>query len=290
MSAAAGLGPRLAEAGRVLRFELWDQLTGLRAAVFLVVYALWAGGVGRVVLAVDAQTGGQLTAATAQLSALPEAERASLVEQLGQVPLFGSFFTQALLSQDIPPIVMMVLYGSTAALPLFILLIGHDRIAEDVASRYTRYVLQRVHRSAYLAGKLVALWGVSLVLVVSAQALILGAAALSDSLPVSALLPSMPQVWLATAALCFAYAAYTVLISAVVNHPVSALLLGLFGLFALRSATWMASFFWPPAAQLWMGRWDLPLFHLQPAAVGVFLLYGLGASALAWWALNRRDL
>ena len=53
---------------------------------------------------------------------------------------------------DLPPLVLGVLFFSTFAIPWLILLVGYNRISEDVATKYTRYVLQRVHRGAYLAG------------------------------------------------------------------------------------------------------------------------------------------
>lgn len=288
--AEQGLGARAAELLRVLLFEAKDQLSGVRAAVFFLAYGLWAGAVGRLVLAVDEQSGGQLTAASAQLSALPEAERAAAMAQAKGTPIIGSFLSQALMSQDVPPILMMVLYGSTAALPLFILLIGHDRVAAELEQRYTRYVLQRVHRGAYLGGKLIALWWVSALLVVAAQFVLLAAGGLFFDLPFGTLLASMPQVWAASFLLTFVYAAYTTLMSSVVQRPISALLFGLIGLFLARNITWVLSLFWPPAALLWVGRWDLRLFHLEPAAIGVFAVYGLVFTAAAWWALNARDL
>jgi ABC-type transport system involved in multi-copper enzyme maturation permease subunit len=138
-------------------------------------------------------------------------------------------------------LVLGVLYFSTFAIPWLILLVGYNRISEDVQTKYTRFLLQRVHRGAYLAGKIAGHWVASLLAIIVVHSLLLAYAAATDRFDVAAVLKVMPRVWLSMALFVLAYSTFTCMVSSVLQPPFLVLLIGTMLLFTLKFGTWARS-------------------------------------------------
>lgn len=279
----------LAEVWAVARAEILEMAKSIRAIFLLVTYGLLAGGAGAVILWVNDRTEGKLAEVVEEGAKLGPEERApaiaALVEQ-GASPALA----EAVVSGVLPPLVFFVLVTSTFVLPVLMLLVGYNRIAEDVSTRYIRYLLQRVHRGTYLAGKLLGHWLVSLAAVVLAHGLLLLLARSTDAFDFERTLAAMPRIWLAMAVFVLAYSAYTMLASALIRIPFLALLAGAMALFALKAGTWILGLIWAPLGDAWLGAWDLRLWALDPTAIAVYLGYTALFIGLAWAVLRWRDL
>lgn len=271
------------------RAEILEMVLSVRAAFFLLVYLAAAAFAGLAIIKVDDGTNGQLSSMQSRLSQLGEEEKAQAIEQLTKANMPEGFI-EAFLDGRFPILLLGILYFSTFFLPGVILLVGFNRISGDVSSRFTRYVLQRVHRGSYLAGKIAGHFVVSFAAVVLVHAILLAVGKSQDVFGFDLIISAMPRIWVSMALFTFTYVAYAQLFSALVTQPFLSLLFGLLGLFAIRFLTFVLSFVWAPLEHVWLNDWDLELWTLQPAAVGVYLAYGVGFVALSWLVLRRKDL
>lgn len=227
---------------------------------------------------------------------LAEAVRDGKIEPLGVYVLGvakstgGDALTEALMDALIAGrlslLAFFVLLLSTFCLPGLVLLVGYDRISEDLHTRYARFVLQRVRRGSYLAGKIAGHWGSVLLLVMLVHLALLGLAAWSGAAGASQLARVLPTVWFGMALLLLAYSCFTALLSVSLSPPFAVLALG----GTLLMFLWLSSTFVGPIRKLWMGTWDSRLWALDPPAIVVFAAHVILLGGLAYLRLRTRDV
>ncbi len=276
----------LAETFAVARAEIFDMVKSIRFAFLVISYAFAAGIVGSALLWVNEKMDGKLLMGAAGLG---ESERTAIVEGLAEQGM-STYLAEAILNGDLPPMVFGVLFFSTFSIPLLMLLVGFNRISEDVSTRYTRYLLQRVHRGSYLAGKLIGHWLVSFVAIVLVHIALLSYAKINDLYDMESTIAAMPRIWFALLLLVLGYSAYTTLVSATLNPPILVLLLGAIFLMGIRVVQFFLGLMYEPLGKVWMGSWDVELYALDPIAVAIYLGYAAVFIALAHLVLRRRDL
>jgi ABC-type transport system involved in multi-copper enzyme maturation permease subunit len=275
----------LFEALYLAREEIATMVVSIRAVFLVITYSVIAGAIGAAMLWLNDKTDGNLLKGADMLKEAPEVA----IEKLTEVGL-NPHLAEAMVNGDLPPLVLGVLFFSTFAIPWLILLVGYNRISEDVSTKYTRYVLQRVHRGSYLAGKIAGHWLVSFLAIIVVHGLLLGYAAATDRFDVGAMMHAMPRVWLAMALFVLAYSTFTCMVSSVLQPPFLVLLVGTMLLFALKFAAWVGSFIYEPIGDAWIGSWDVPLWAFDPRAVAVYAGYSLVFIGVAYMILRRRDL
>jgi ABC-type transport system involved in multi-copper enzyme maturation permease subunit len=276
------------EALFLAREEAANMVVSIRAVFLVVTYAVIAGAIGTGLLwayeRLNQQMGGRLGEATDAIK-----QTSDLVPKLiegGVDPALA----RAMVEGDLPWLVVGVLYFSTFAIPWLILLVGYNRISEDIQSKYTRFLLQRVHRGSYLAGKIVGHWLASLLAIIVVHGMLLAYAAATDRFDVVEVLKVMPRVWLSMALFVLAYSTFTCMVSSVLTPPFLVLLVGTMALFMLKFSVWIGSFFYAPIGDAWIGTWDVALWNFDPRAVAVYAGYSLVFIGLAYFVLRRRDL
>src|SRR5688572_5331060 len=131
----------LLEALYLAREEAATMVVSIRAVFLVVTYSVIAGAIGAVLLWINDKTDGNLLKGAEALRESPEL----VIEKLTEAG-FNPHLAEAMVRGDLPPLVLGVLFFSTFAIPWLILLVGYNRISEDVSTKYTRYLLQRVHR------------------------------------------------------------------------------------------------------------------------------------------------
>jgi hypothetical protein len=273
------------EALYLARAEALSMVISIRAVFLIVTYAVIAGAIGSVLLWLDGKTDGSLLKGVGALKVAPEEAIAKLTEAG-----FNEHLARAMINGDLPPLVLGVLFFSTFVIPWLVLLVGYNRISEDVSTKYTRYVLQRVHRGSYLAGKIAGHWVVSILSIIVVHGLLLGYAHATDRFDVKGMMHAMPRIWLAMALFVLAYSAFTCMVSSILTPPFLVLLVGTMALFTLKFSAWIGSFFYDPIGDMWIGTWDVPLWAFDPRAVAVYVGYSLVFIGGAYLVLLRRDL
>lgn len=267
------------------------MLVSVRLVFLLAVYGGAGGLVGYMWESIDASNEGQLRALSEKTATLTEQERvdamAEMVDKGGPaIEMVGS----VLLDPQLPPMAMLVLQITSWLLPLLILLVGYNRIAEDIERRYTRYIMQRVHRGSYLSGKIIGHALVCLAAVIVVQLVWLLLCTFFDLYGADRMWTAAPRIWLGMVVFVFAYSAYTMMVSTIFGRPMTALLLGAMGMYAVWIGVNMASFVWTPLVRLWLSAWYPALWRLDPAGYVVFLAYGLAFILMAHLVFRRGDL
>jgi hypothetical protein len=278
------------EAVQVALAELKEMTTSLRAAFLLITYGLIAGGAGAFILFVDEKTGGQITELGRKATELSPTERQAIVDKLGESGVVTERFAEALLGGALPPLVFGVLVASTFAIPSLILLVGYNRVAEDLETGFARYVLQRVHRVSYLAGKLFGHWAVAYASILLVHGVLFALAAQRGVPDLERSLAAMPKIWAGMAFFVLAYASYTLLLSSLLPRPFLVLLFGVMGLFAIKALSVVLGAAEPALGKVWMGAWDLDLWALDPGAIGVYLGYSALFAGGAYLVFRWRDV
>lgn len=271
------------------RAEAKEMVLSVRALFFVILYFGIAGSIAWAVVKIDAETDGKLAAISSQMSSLGQTERGAILEQVTEAG-FPEAVANAVMNGQLPILVLVLLWSSTFIVPGLILLVGFNRISGDVSSRFTRYVLQRVHRESYLLGKIVGHWLVSFLAVVVVHCILLALGSVYEVFDFEQSLAAIPSIWAGMALFTFAYVAYTQLMSVLVAQPFLSLLFGFMGIAAIRVVTFILGLTYEPLGQIWLGAWDMRLWAMDPIAIAVFAAYGLGFSGLALLALRRRDV
>lgn len=279
----------LAEAVFMVRAEAAEMVLSVRALFLVLVYAVLAGGAGWATLKLNEKLDGKLADLTGQLDKIGDAERTQLLQQVADNGL-PTAVAEAYLDGSLPLILLIILWSSTFVLPGLMLVVGFNRISGDTSTRFTRYVLQRVHRGSYLTGKIVGHWLVSFLAVLVAHGILLAVGASTEVFDFDRITEAMPRIWLGMALFTFAYSAYTQLFSILFSQPFLSLLFGVMAIMGMKFTTFVLSFFYPPLGQVWLGDWDMRLWALDPAALAVFAAYGVGFVALSFVVLRRKDL
>lgn len=276
----------LHETFAVARAELLDMVKSIRFAFLVVSYTFATGIVGYMLLWLNEKFEGKLLEGAAGLEA---EQRTAIIEAAAQEGISRPLI-DAIMNGDLPPMVFGVLVGSTFSIPLLMLLVGYNRISEDVSTHYTRYLLQRVHRGSYLAGKLLGHWLVSFLAIVLVHVGLLVYAKANGLYDMDSTFAAMPRIWFALLVLVLGYSAFTMLMSAILDPPIRVLLLGVIALMAIKVGEIMLGIFSDSLGKIWMGSWDVELYALDPIAVGIYLAYTAAFVALAHLALKKRDL
>ncbi|MCB9653200.1 MAG: ABC transporter permease subunit [Deltaproteobacteria bacterium] len=269
----------------VARTEARAMLLSFRTVFFIVIYGIISGGIGAAAIWVDGKTGGRLSGVGAQFEALSQEDKLAAVKNLAEA-LGSEHLANALLHGDLPPLVYFVLLLSTFAIPFLCLLVGYNRIADDIHSRFARYLLQRVHRGPYLAGKVIGHWIACFFSVVLVHVILVGVGAATDRVELGLLVKGLLGAWVGMALFVLAYVAFSAFWSVVSPASFLALLFGGMSLLVL----WFLSFWLQPLKTTWLGQWDTRLFTLEPEAMGVYLGHialFLGTTYLLW---RRRDV
>lgn len=172
------------------------------------------------------------------------------------------------------------------AVPWLIVIAGHARVCEDQRSGYVRFLFLRLHRGAYYAGKLGALWLFAAAVTAAAIAANAmwwsssGVAAWNDVGPLAG------RAVLFT----FPYAALVLGASALARSTVGALSLSTGSIFGLGLGAAVADA-WTGAAwaQLWVGQWTSELWAGEPMGALVHSLTGLVLAGLGYALVRWRD-
>jgi hypothetical protein len=282
----------LREALLVAWFELRAGLLGVRALLVVLLYGTVTYAAGGLVKLVVGKLIEQLP------PALKLGDPATMARTLTQNTEFqegvrpalrwlgGDALVSLIERGELPWLVLGILVLSTVMLPGLVLLVGYDRISEDLASRYSRFLFQRIRRGSYLAGKVL---GQTLLLFLAVVAvhlvLLLGFASSVPGVSVSEVAASLPRVWTGMLLLLFGYVSFTAMLSAHLKPPFLSLALGAMVLMG----AWVLSLA-PSLRPLWLGTWDIRLFVLDPSAIVIYLGYSVAFLLAAYAGLAWRDV
>jgi hypothetical protein len=267
----------------VARYEIASLALSVRAVLLIVGYGVTAGAVGAFYLWLDKVSEGKLAEFAKKAGELTPDQKEQIISQVSKS--VGRPLASAIFNGDLPPLVLMVLLLSTFAIPGLVLLVGYSGIADDLSSRFARYILQRVRRPAYLYGKLLGHFVVSYLAIILVHALLLAYATTIDNFDLEKTLPALPRIWAAMAFFVLGYVAFTAFFSSVISPPFAAFAVGGMALIGF----WIISFI-PTVGEVWMGSWHMRLWALDPEAIGVYLAHALVFSGLAYVGLRRRDV
>jgi hypothetical protein len=220
----------------------------------------------------------------AGITALGTTEKTQAIDQAVEAG-FPRAVAEAMLAGNLPPLVLFVLLASTFVIPGLIMLTGYGAIADDLHTRFSRYVLQRVRRGSYLAGKIGAHFIVSFGAVLFVHLVLLAAAQSIDNFDNDKTLHALPRIWLAMALFTLAYCTFTAIFSTTIRPPFAAFAVGVMALGVLWIISKIA-----PFDRVWMGALDVELWALSPTAFAIIGAHVVVFSAIAWFALSKRDV
>ncbi len=267
--------------------EIKEMVLSLRAFFLILSYGGLVGLTGLAVLKAQefaeqkiAEAGGNntgLTMSDAILRGIEEVFGQGLAQQASDAGLNGSAF--------------LILVSTSFPLPILILLVGYNRISEDISSKFTRYLLQRVYRGSYLAGKLIGHWLVTWACIITAHLLVVGLG-LAFGVPGIDEIPAvLPSVWAAMGLFSLVYCSLTAAFASFIQPPFLVLLVGtiMMGVFKV-AAVILGRMYSEALGKLWIGAWDINLWLHDTNAILVHLAYAAGFIGLATFFLRSRDL
>lgn len=268
----------------VARYEIAAMLSSVRALLFVVAYGVTVGSVGAFVLFVDQKSEGKIFGIEAAAATIGSTERQAMIAELTSqgVP---SAVAEAFLSGQLPLLVLLILFFSTFVVPALVLLVGYSGISEDLRSGFSRFVLQRVRREHWLAGKVLALFAVSYGAVIVVHGALIALASGQPNFDVARVSAALPRVFAGMAVFLLGYVSFTAVFSVLVQPPFAAFALGLIALAVL----WVLSL-GGPLSHVWMGAAHMELWALDPRAIGIYLGHAAVFLGIAWLALERRDV
>lgn len=191
----------------------------------------------------------------------------------------------AMRAGELPWPAALGLVVTAGTLPPLLLLISYDRISTDLGTRYVRFLFQRVHRSAYLAGKIAGQWGVAVAVMLVANLVLLALGARVAELDLAVLLPRLPAVWLGMSLVLLAYLCFFTIFSCAFTRPFFVLLVAGFAHFVLGMFGFFSEF-----GRVWMGRFDVRIALLQGPALFLVLAHILVFAGFSVFILRRRDV
>ena len=285
---------RLAELLKVAGAEALDMVLSIRLLFLVITYAGVGFLTGYLWVSADNSSEGQLTEFSKQVASLSAEDRLARLEQIaaegGPMAQVAQTLGSVVFDPSLPPLAMLVLSLTSSILPLLILLVGYNRISDDLESRYTRYILQRVHRESYLGGKILGHAAVCTISVLIVQLAWIAVAMVQDLYGADRLISGTLRIWPAMILFVLTYSSYTMLASTAFGRSVLALLLGAIFLFAFWFAFQLASVVWAPLTEVWISSWYDNLWISDLRAYAVFAAYGLGFALLARAILRRADV
>lgn len=285
----------LKEVGLVIEHEFKAVFLSLRSILFFVIY----GGSSFIVGSVHGKLIGFFDKNVAEKlgNLSPEAIQASginatnMFQQLfeqnpGLVETFGGQkVADALVDGSLPVVVLSIMIMSIFLLPQLIMIIGFDRISQDLHSKFSRYVFLRLNRGPYLAGKILAQWMAALIIVIGVHALLLGMAASQELFDLSELMRAAPTFWLGMMVFLLAYIALTAVFSVSLTPPFAALAVGLIALMGFGILSLNDLF-----GAVWMGDQGIALWVGTPMAYGLYLGHIFLFGGLSFLRLRTREV
>jgi len=212
---------------------------------------------------------------------------------------------------DSPAIIVALFKENLWFVPFITLLIGFDQVCGDMQHRTIRYTAIRARRESILAGKALATWGVVAVMLLGLHAFVwLITLVRGDGTPAE-IAAWGPRMWALSVVFAAAYAGLTILVSSLTKRPVISLFLGIIA-FAVMWVVDLAAYFTkmpytnsqasgsqepssleyicyaiPDHYVSWLVT---PKAPQMLGAIVVLFAFGVGATALAGWIVNRRDI
>ena len=180
----------------------------------------------------------------------------------------GQEVADALTSGDLSVLVWLILNLSSYILPGLILIIGYDRISDDLSSKFSRFIFLRLRRESYLVGKVLAQWLVAML--VFGLVFLVGIILVSQSqyVKIEAVTSSALPIWAGMFFYLLAYVSLTALFSVNFVPAFRSLALGLTVLMAFGFLSVFKNF-----DQYWLGDQALPLWMGAPSAYFVYLIH-----------------
>ena len=207
----------LKEVGLVIEHEFKAVLLSLRSILFFVIYggsSFIVGSIhGKIVGFIDKNVGEQLKSLSPEDMKNAGVNAADMFKQMFEkqpqmIDVFGGKeVAEALMDGSLPVVVLSVMIMSTFLLPTLIMIIGFDRISQDLQSKFSRYVFLRLRRGTYLVGKILAQWSVALIIIIAVHALLLLLASTQDVFNIGELMRAAPKFWIGLTIYLLAYIA-----------------------------------------------------------------------------------
>ena len=182
-------------------------------------------------------------------------------------------------------LIWFILNLSSWVLPGLILIIGYDRISDDLSSKFSRFVFLRLRRESYLTGKVLAQWIVAVIVfgVVFLVGLLL--VSQSEYVKMEAVTSSAISIWAGMFLYLLAYVCLTVLFSVNFTPAFRSLALGLTILMAFGLLSIFKNF-----DKFWLGDQALPLWMGAPSAYLVYATHICLWFGLAIMRIRNREI
>lgn len=299
------------EISLVIAHEFKHVLLSLRSVLFFIVYGGLSFLVGssytKIVSFIDEKVGKQPGAVSSEDLANSGMSATKVFTDIFEknpdlVSVFGGQHVADALTSGRLPVVIWVLLGLSGwFLPSLLLIVGYDRISQDLNSKFSRFIFLRLRRGSYLCGKILAQWLVAIILVGIAHLLLLLLVSNHPNISVKDILASAPTIWLGMTLYLLAYISFTAVFSASFTPPFTALALGLiafmgFGVASILnavSAIWMGDHALPildAVSAIWMGDDALQLWVGAPVPYVIYIAHIILLGGIAFLRLRTREI
>ena len=283
------------EVSLVVAHEFKQVLLSVRSVLFFVVYGGISFIVGssytRVVSFFDKALAEQLGPVSGDDLANAGVSATKIFSELFEkdpelISVFGGqHVADALISGQLPVVIFAWLVLSGWFLPSLLLVIGYDRISEDLNGKFSRFVFLRLRRGTYLCGKIFAQWLVAILLIAIVHGILLSLVSSHPSMKTSDVLSGAPYIWLGMTLYLLAYISFTAVFSSSFTPPFAALALGLICFMGLGIASLSEA-----VKAVWMGDHSLQLWVGAPGAYLLFLGHLVVWAGLAFMRLRTREI
>jgi hypothetical protein len=285
----------LKEVGLVVTHEFKQVFLSLRSVLFFVIYGgmsfLVGSAHGKIVGFFDkkvAEKLGNISPEDLENSGMSATK--AFTELFDQSPELidvfgGQHAADGLMDGSLPVVVFVLMLLSMWFLPVLIIIIGFDRISEDLNGKFSRFIFLRLRRGTYLCGKIIAQWLCALLIIGIVHVLLLGLASTHEVFDVSQILRAAPKFWLGMTVYLMAYIAFAAVFSSTFTPPFAALALSLIAIMGMG----IFSLF-DEVQAFWIGDLALPLWAGAPMAYAVYLGHIALWGGLAFARLRTREI
>ena len=197
----------------------------------------------------------------------------------------GQEVADVLTNGDLSVLIWFILNLSSWVLPGLILIIGYDRLSDDLSSKFSRFVFLRLKRESYLTGKVLAQWIVAVI--VFAVVFLVGVLLVSQSkyVEIETITSSAISIWAGMFVYLLAYVCLTVFFSVNFTPAFRSLALGLTILMAFGLLSIFKNF-----DKFWLGDQALPLWVGAPSAYFVYATHICLWFGLAIMRIRNREI
>ncbi|HQC45893.1 MAG TPA: ABC transporter permease subunit [Myxococcota bacterium] len=285
------LGTFFRDSWNIAKFDLWTAIRTKRAVAAIVMYSLGALITAIVLVKIEASVGNELAQLKTVDKSVAAASGATDTQLETTLSTFvGGDIETARQILGMPLVILGFFWMSLTFLPFLILLVSHDIVNVEVRNRSARYVLLRTSRGALLTGKMISHGLLFLgVTIFSNAALFFYAWYYSPGFQPLPSLLLLLRIWILIIPFAFCWMAFTAMISAFVDNGLLALIVAGIGmaLLGILSLNDSLAFLAPNHYKLWLWKSGV----LWPAlGSGVFILFGLIFTAVAWARISWRDM